>query len=59
MKIITRELVENSEDMSQILNDYFLSVFTQENVTTLIEKVQVYEGEDDKPKDVIITRQLV
>lgn len=60
MNTNTGELVENGEDMSKMLNDYFLSVFTQENLTTIPERVQVYEGEDnDKLRDVTITRQVV
>ncbi len=60
LKTNTRELVETGEDMSQMMNEYFLSVFTQENITTIPQRVQVYEGEEnDKLRDVIITRQVV
>ncbi len=60
LKTNTGELVENGEDMSQMMNDDFLSVFKQENLTTILERVQVYEGEEnDKLRDVIITRQVV
>ncbi len=46
--------------MSKLLNKYFLSVFTQENLSTLPEGVQVYKGNDnDMLKDVTITRQIV
>ncbi len=42
------------------MNISFLSVFTQENLTTIPERVQVHEGEEnDKLRDVIITRQVV
>ncbi len=39
LKTNTGELVENGEDMSQMMNEYFLSVFKQENLTTIPERV--------------------
>ncbi len=46
--------------MSKLLNNYFLSVFTQENLSTLPEGVQVYEGNDnDRLSDGTVTRQIV
>ncbi len=60
LKTNTGELVENGEEISQMMNDYFLSVFTQENRTTIPNRVQVYEGEEnDKLGNVIIIRQVV
>ncbi len=60
LKTNTGELGENGEDMSQMMNEYFLSVFMQENLTSITERVQVYEGEENgKLRDVIITRQVV
>ncbi len=45
--------------MSKLLNDYFLSVFTRENQDT-IPVGEVFQGEDnEKLRDVIITRQVV
>ncbi len=45
--------MESGKEMSNLLNDYFLSVFTRENQDTIA-------GEDDeKLRDVIITRQVV
>ena len=38
---------ENSEDMNATLNDYFLSVFTHENLTTLIDADLVFRGKED------------
>ncbi len=43
LKTNTGELVETGEDMSQMMNEYFLSVFKQENLTTIPLRVQVYE----------------
>ncbi len=60
LKTNTGELVETGEDMSQLMNEYFLSVFKQENLPTIPERVQVYKGEEnDKLRDMIITRQVV
>ncbi len=47
LKTNTGELVENGEDMCQMMNEYFLSVFTKEKLTTIPERVQVYEGEEN------------
>ena len=44
LKTDTGDLVENGEDMSKALNDYFLSVFTQENMTTIPEKGSIICG---------------
>ena len=40
-------IIENSEDMSKELNQYFLSVFTQENLT-LPDANQVFRGREDE-----------
>ncbi|WP_435350965.1 hypothetical protein, partial [Klebsiella pneumoniae] len=46
--------------MSNLLNDYFLSVFTRENQDTIPAGEEVFQGEDnEKLRDVIITRQVV
>ncbi len=56
----TGDVIDDSEGMNKLLNNYFLSVFTQENLSTLPEGVQVYEGNDnDRLRDVTITRQVV
>lgn len=49
------------EEMSKMLNNYFLSIFIQENLATILDGVQVlYQGKDnDKLRDVIITWQVV
>lgn len=45
LKVNKDELVNNYENMSTLLNDYILSVFTQDDRTTIPERVRVYEGE--------------
>ncbi len=46
--------------MSNLLNYYFLSVFTRENLDTIPAGEEVFQAEDDeKLWDVIITRQVV
>ncbi len=45
LKTDSGELIESGEDISRTLNDYFLSVFTQENLAPVPERVQVYKGE--------------
>ncbi len=53
------EIIESGEDMSKLLNDYFLKVFTRENQDTIPVR-EVFQGEDnEKLRDVIITRQGV
>ena len=54
------EIIESGEDMSKLLNDYFLLVFTRENQDTIPVREEVFQGEDnEKLRDVIITRQVV
>ncbi len=60
LKTDTGDVIDDSEGMSKLLNNYFLSVFTQQNLSSLPEGVQVYEGNDnDRLRDVTITRQIV
>ncbi len=59
LKTDTGNVINEGEGMSKLLNNYFLSVFTQENLSTLPEGVHVYEGNDnDSLRDVTITRQI-
>ncbi len=52
--------MESGEEMSNLLNDYFSSVFTRENPDTIPVGEEVLKGEDnEKLRDVIITRQVV
>ncbi len=54
------EIIESGEEMSKLLNDYFLSVFNRENQDTIPLGKEVFRGEEnDKLRDVIITRQVV
>ena len=53
-------MIDNSEDMSEALNDYFLSVFTHENLTTLPHADQVFKArEDERLTNINITSQQV
>ena len=46
--------------MSEALNDYFLSVFTHDNLTTLPDTDQVLrEREDETLKNINISRQVI
>ncbi len=45
--------------MSNLLNDYFLSLFTWENHDTIPAWEEVFQGEDEKLRDVVITRHVV
>lgn len=45
-KANTGELVKKCEDMSTMFNNDFFSVLTQEDLSIILERVQVYEGGD-------------
>ncbi len=54
------EIIESREEMSNLLNDYFLSVFMKENQDTIPAEEEVFQGEDnEKLRDISITRQVV
>ena len=54
------EMIENSEDMSKALNNYFLSVFTHENLTLLPGADQVFrERADERLTNIYIKSQQV
>ncbi len=56
LKTETGEIMESGEEMSNLLNEYFLSVFTRENQETIPTGEEVFQGEDNENlKDVIIT----
>ncbi len=60
LKTEAGEIIESGEEMSTLLNDYFLSVFTTENQDIIPTGEEVFQGEDnEKLRDVIITRQVV
>ncbi len=53
-------IIESGEEMSNLLNDYFLSVLTKKNQDTIPAGEEVFQGEDnEKLRDIIITRQVV
>ncbi len=59
LKTEAGQVIESGEDMSKLLNDYFLSVFTREKQDTIPEG-EVFQGEDnEKLRDVTITREVV
>ncbi len=59
LKTEAGEIIESGE-MSNLLNDYFSSVFTRENQDTIPAGEEVFHGEDnEKLRDIIITRQVV
>ena len=60
LRISDGELVNSGEEMSKIMNEYFLTVFTQETVQDVPEAEQVFNGEEnDKLVDIIITKDIV
>ncbi len=60
LKTEAGEIIESGEEMSNLLNDNFLSVFTRENQDTISTGEEVFQGKDnEKLRDVIITRQVV
>ncbi len=60
LKTEVGEIIEGGEEMSNLLNDYFLSVFTTENQDTVPAREEVFQGENnEKQRDVIINRQGV
>ena len=60
LRIGDGELVNSGEEMSKIMNEYFLTVFTQETVQDVPEAEQVFNGEEnDKLVDIIITKDIV
>ena len=54
------EMVSSGENMSKVLKDYFLSVFTKENKNIVPVCEQIFSGEvSEKLIDVEVTRELV
>ncbi len=42
------EIIESGEEMGNLLNDYFLSVFTRKNRDTIPAGEEVFQGEDNE-----------
>ncbi len=60
LKTEAREIIESGEDMSKLLNDYFLSVFSRENQDTIPVGEVVFQGQDyEKLRNVITTMKVV
>ncbi len=54
------QIIDSSQDMSEALNNYFVSTFTHENLTSRPEAEQIFAGmEEDKLSDISITREDV
>ena len=50
----------NDEQMCTVLNDYFLSVFTKEDVEYVLIPQQMFHGtENDKLLDIVIKKDIV
>ena len=48
------------EQMWTVLNDYFLSVFTKEDVENVLIPLQMFHGtENDKLLDIVIKKDMV
>ena len=53
-------IVDTDEGMSRLLNEYFLSVFTKENVDNIPQATPAFKGrEDEKLKDILISREII
>lgn len=59
METGTREVIEDNKGMSKLLRNCFLSVFTEENLSSVLERVQVCEGDKDMLRELSITEQVV
>ncbi len=44
LKTEAGEITESGEEMSKLLNDYFLSIFTRENQDTIPAGEEVFQG---------------
>ena len=54
------EVVENDEEVAEMLNNYFCTVFTEEDIENIPEPVNMFKGKiDEKMTDVVITKENV
>lgn len=57
---VEEEILVNNREMSEALNKYFVSVFTQEDISYLPDAVQVFRGgTDNNLSDIYINREEV
>ena len=60
LKAADGNIVSSGEEMSKIMNEYFLTVFTQEKVQDIPESEQVFNGEEaEMLTDITITKEIV
>ena len=52
-------LIKNGEDISKVLDKYFLSIFSQEELDRELEPVQIFRRQEiDKLSDIVISREI-
>ena len=60
LKNYRREMIMNDEQICTILSDYFLSVFTKEDVENVPISQQMFHGtENDKLLDIVFKKDIV
>ena len=60
IKLETGEVVGDSREMSKLFNDYFLSVFTHENILDVPAGEIIFQGrEEQKLRDIVIDAGIV
>ena len=54
------DLVQDNKSLADLLNRYFCSVFTKENLSNIPEAEQIFQGNsEDKLSNIVITEQMV
>lgn len=60
LKTTDKKLIHNSKHIDEALNEYFLSIFTQEIQTLIPEVDQVFLGKKtNKLRDIIVTSKTI
>ena len=60
LKTAEGDLVATGKEMSKILNDYFLTVFTEENTQEMPDCEELFRaGDDQKLIDIAVTKEIV